>query len=60
MCAMLFSYIDPFTGSLVLQAIAVIFLSILAFFKPIVMMIRGFLGLNKMVQNDINDENADE
>lgn len=32
---MLFSYIDPFTGSVVLQVLAAGFLGIVAFFRPI-------------------------
>ena len=32
---MLFSYLDPFTGSMILQVLAAGFVGILAFFRPI-------------------------
>ena len=38
---MLFSYIDPFTGSVVLQVLAAGFLGIVAFFRPIWYFITG-------------------
>lgn len=38
---LLFSYLDPFTGSLVLQVLATAFLGVAAFFKPIWNLVLG-------------------
>jgi hypothetical protein len=43
----IYAYIDPFTGSIVLQVLAMVFLSILVFFKKLKSSILGFFGYGK-------------
>ena len=48
---MLFAYLDPFTGSMVLQVLAAGFVTILAFFRPLYNFIFG----KKTTQNQVDD-----
>ena len=48
----LYAYIDPFTGTLVLQFLAAIFFGIIAFFKPIINRVKTILGIGKNRQAD--------
>lgn len=50
---MLFAYLDPFTGSMVLQVLAAGFVTILAFFRPLYNFIFG----KKTTQNQVDDWN---
>ena len=50
---MLFAYLDPFTGSMVLQVLAAGFVAVLAFFRPLYNFIFG----KKDSQNQIDDWN---
>jgi hypothetical protein len=53
----LFAYIDPFTGSLILQLLAMGFASVVIFFKKIKAFVLGFFGIKKNVESDL--ESAD-
>jgi Mg2+/Co2+ transporter CorB len=55
----LYAYIDPFTGSLVLQVLAMAFLSILVFFKKLKASVLGFFGFGKTTESKQID-NKDE
>jgi hypothetical protein len=48
----MFAYIDPFTGSIVLQVLAMAFLSILVFFKNLKATVLGFLGYRKTAKSE--------
>ena len=48
---MLFAYLAPFTGSMVLQVLAAGFVTILAFFRPLYNFIFG----KKTTQNQVDD-----
>lgn len=48
---MLFAYLDPFTGSMVLQVLAAGFVTVLAFFRPLYNFIFG----KKATQNQVDD-----
>lgn len=50
---MLFSYIDPFTGSVILQVLAAGFLGFLAFFRPIWYFLTG--SRTSKVAKDLDD-----
>ena len=50
---MLFAYLDPFTGSMVLQVLAAGVVAVLAFFRPLYNFIFG----KKDTQNQIDDWN---
>ena len=56
---MLFSYIDPFTGSVILQVLAAGFLGILAFFRPIWYFLTGKKTSKVTKDLDDWDENAE-
>lgn len=45
--SMIFAYIDPFTGSLLLQLLVMGFMSILVFFKKVKSFTLGLFGLRK-------------
>ncbi|MBE6424597.1 MAG: hypothetical protein IJD43_02505 [Thermoguttaceae bacterium] len=59
---MFFAYLDPFTGSLILQILATGFLGVLAFFKPIVNLFKGSKSKTDKALDDWNDaeENVSE
>jgi len=48
----LLAYIDPFTGSLVLQFLAAVFFGVVVFFKSITYRIKTLLGFRKDTQAD--------
>ena len=50
---MLFAYLDPFTGSMILQVLAAGFVTVLAFFRPLYNFIFG----KKTPRNEIDDWN---
>ena len=50
---MLFAYLDPFTGSMILQVLAAGFVTVLAFFRPLYNFIFG----KKTMQNEVDDWN---
>ena len=50
---MLFAYLDPFTGSMILQVLAAGFVTVLAFFRPLYNFIFG----KKTTQNQVDDWN---
>ena len=47
----LFAYIDPFTGSLVLQLLAMAFMSVLIFFKKVKTFTLGLFGIKNSVES---------
>jgi len=49
MCT-LFAYIDPFTGSLVLQLFAMAVVSVMMFFRKIKASVLGFWGIKKATE----------
>ncbi|MDR2345525.1 MAG: hypothetical protein LBE18_05610 [Planctomycetaceae bacterium] len=53
-----FAYIDPFTGSVVIQVLAMAFLSILIFFKNLKASVLGFFGYGKTTNSE--SEEAEE
>lgn len=52
---MFLAYLDPFTGSLILQILAAGFVSVLAFFKPILNLFRGSKAKTDSALDDWND-----
>ena len=61
---MLLAYLDPFTGSMVLQVLAAGFVTVLAFFRPLYNFIFGKKSTQNQVddwnENVSTDENSDE
>jgi hypothetical protein len=56
----LFAYIDPFTGSLVLQVLAMAFFSLLIFFKRVRDTILGFFGYKAKKKETLDEEEQTE
>jgi len=52
----LFAYIDPFTGYLVLQVLAIAFFSVLAFFRKCRDFILGLFGIKRKKTETLDGE----
>lgn len=57
---MFFAYLDPFTGSLILQILAASFVSVMAFFKPILRFFKGSKSNSDSTLDDWNETNESE
>ena len=55
----LIAYIDPFTGSLLLQLLAAGFMAVMLFFKRVKAFTLGLFGLGVIVNADSDAESAD-
>ena len=53
-----FAYIDPFTGSLVLQLLLMAFASVMIFFKKVKAFVLGLFGIKSTVASIEDTENA--
>lgn len=58
----LFAYLDPFTGSLILQVLAMAFVSILIFFQRCRAFVLGLFGFKQKPTKKLDEdsENADK
>ncbi|MDR2440202.1 MAG: hypothetical protein LBE12_12660 [Planctomycetaceae bacterium] len=54
-----FAYIDPFTGSVVIQVLAMAFLSILVFFKNLKASVLGFFGYGKTANSEQAEDESE-
>jgi hypothetical protein len=52
----LYAYIDPFTGSLIIQVLAMAFLSILVFFKNLKAKVLGIFGYGKIMKSEQTED----
>ncbi len=55
---MLFAYLDPFTGSMILQVLAAGFVAILAFFRPLYNLVFGKKNQTDKELDDWNNANG--
>ena len=56
---MLFAYIDPFTGSLILQLLAAGFMAVLLFFKRVKAFVLGTFGFGVVIDAKSDEESSD-
>lgn len=56
----LFAYIDPATGSILLQVLAMALVGIIAFFRQIKYFILGLFGFRKNTADDLDAMDDDE
>ena len=55
----LFAYIDPFTGSLILQLLAAGFMAVLLFFKRVKAIVLGAFGFGVVIDAKSDEESSD-
>lgn len=56
----LFAYIDPATGSILLQVLAMAMVGIIAFFRQIKDFFLGIFGVRKNVTDSLDDEDEED